>query len=110
MRAASVLYFLEVAQLVGDVCDVLLVFPVDGPDVLEAALLLVADYVVLCLQLLLLVCYLQLQGRILGEPLEQLSQLARLAILVAQLETDLPEVILDSVAWDGLSSVAAEVL
>lgn len=49
MRTASILYLLEVSQLIGDVSDVLLILSIYGSYVLQAAFLLVADYVVLCL-------------------------------------------------------------
>lgn len=49
MRTSAILYLLEVPQLIGDISDMLLVFSIDGSYVLQAALLLIADYMVLCL-------------------------------------------------------------
>jgi hypothetical protein len=59
--AVGALDLLQLSQFVRDVFDVLLVLLVDGLHVLQSALLLVVDDVVLRLQLLHLVCDLQLQ-------------------------------------------------
>ena len=97
MLPIAAFHLFEQSQFLSDLLDVLHVLVVNWLDVFEPALLLVDYYVVLRLQLLHLVRYLQLQSRMLSEVLKQLAQTLQVLHLKVKPRVHLPKVFVNFV-------------
>ena len=97
MLSITAFHFLEESQFVGYLLDVLQILVIDGLDVLQPTLLFVVYYVVLRLQLLHLVGYLQLQGRVFSKVLEQLIQTFQVLCLKIKPRVHLSEIFVNFV-------------
>lgn len=97
MLPIAAFHLFEQSQFLSDLLNVPHVLVVNWLDVFEPALLLVDYYVVLRLQLLHLVRYLQLQSRMLSEVLKQLAQTLQVLHLKVEPRVHLPKVFVNFV-------------